>query len=100
MLRGNVFKDDFGNRIKEQVDGEFIAIIGSISNDKPSIMCVVSKGLEDIASANIIISKLAPIIEGGGGGKKSIATAGGKNIKKLDEALSQSFKEIKGMLDV
>ena len=90
---------DFGDRIKDQVNDKFIAIIGSVFNDKPTIMCVVSKDLEDVSPANIIISKLAPIIDGGGGGKKSIATAGGKNIKKLDKALSQSFEIVKGILD-
>ena len=96
----NIFNiKDFGDRIKEQVNDKFIAIIGSVFNDKPTIMCVVSKDLEDLSPANIIISKLAPIIDGGGGGKKSIATAGGKNIKKLDKALGESFEIVKGILD-
>ena len=63
-------------------------------------MCVVSKDLEEIAPANVIVSKLAPIIEGGGGGKKNIATAGGKNVEKIDDALDQSFSLIKDLLEI
>jgi len=90
---------EFGDRIREHISGKFIAVIGSISNKKPMIMCVVSKDLEEIAPANVIVSKLAPIIEGGGGGKKNIATAGGKNVEKIDDALDQSFSLIKDLLD-
>ena len=36
---------------------------------------------------------------GGGGGKDSIATAGGKNIEKLDKALEQADSLIRKLLD-
>ena len=47
----------------------------------------------------ISVSSLAEIIDGGGGGKDSIATAGGKNIEKLDEALKKSVGLAKALLD-
>ena len=91
---------EFGDRINEFMNKEkFIAVIATISIGKPMIMCTVSDQLNDILPADLIISKIAPTIEGGGGGKKSMSTAGGKNINKIDEALTQSLQLIKDILD-
>ena len=91
---------EFGDRINEFINKEkFIAVIATISLGKPMIMCTVSDQLNDILPADLIISKIAPTIEGGGGGKKSMSTAGGKNINKIDDALTQSLQLIKDILD-
>jgi alanyl-tRNA synthetase len=90
---------DFGDRIREHCSGEFIAVIGTVLNDKPMLMCAVSSDIQDHIGANELVSSLAKVIDGGGGGKKSIATAGGKNIEKLDEALKQSVNLVKVLLD-
>ena len=63
------------------------------------LMCMVTKDLVDKISANKVISLLAPMIEGGGGGKDSMATAGGKKIDGLDEALATSQKIIEELLN-
>ena len=42
---------------------------------------------------------LAEIIDGGGGGKKSVSTAGGKDVSKLQEAIDKSILIIKEMID-
>ena len=90
---------DFGDRIREYCLESFIAVIGMVLNDKPMIMCVVSSDIQDKISAKELVSSLAEIIDGGGGGKDSIATAGGKNIEKLDEALKKSVSLAKALLD-
>jgi alanyl-tRNA synthetase len=69
--------------------GSGIVVLGCKSNGKGHLIARVSddfvkKGL----SANQIISDLAPIIDGSGGGKPSGAQAGGKNPEKLNEALA------------
>ena len=90
---------DFGDRIREYCSKSFIAIIGTVLNNKPMLMCVVSSDIQDHIGAKELVSSLAEIIDGGGGGKDSIATAGGKDINKLDEALEQSDNLIKTLLD-
>ena len=89
---------EFGDRLREQLNEKFIAVIGSVFNNKPILMCINSKELEDIIPANLIISKIAPVIGGGGGGKKNIATAGGKDMSKIDDALQKSAELIKETL--
>ena len=64
------------------------AVIGTVSNGKPVIMAAgtdeaVAKGFH----AGNIIKAIAPYIQGGGGGKATMAQAGGKNVDGLDAAL-------------
>ena len=70
-----------------------------ILKDKPMLVCSVSSDIQDKIGANDIIAPLAKIINGGGGGKKSIATAGGKLINKLDDALKESSDLIKDFIN-
>ena len=90
---------EFGDRIRDYSPSNTVAVIGTISNNKPMLMCMVTKDLVDKISANKVISLLAPMIEGGGGGKDSMATAGGKKIDGLDEALATSQKIIEELLN-
>ncbi len=90
---------DFGSSICDKFSENFIAVIGTIIKDKPMLVCVVSRKLQEILGANEIIIPLAKIIDGGGGGKKSVSTAGGKDVSKLQEAIDKSILIIKEMID-
>ena len=90
---------EFGFNIKEFCSTSFIAVVGAILKDKPMLVCSVSPDIQDKIGANDIIAPLAKIINGGGGGKKSIATAGGKLINKLDDALKESSDLIKDLIN-
>ena len=57
--------DLFRNRLKESS----IIVIGTIINKKPNLMCAVTDDLICKVSASDIIKKIAPIIDGSGGGK-------------------------------
>ncbi len=70
-----------------------LVVLGCRSDGKGHLIVRISddfvkKGLD----AKKLISELAPIIEGSGGGKPSGAQAGGKNPKKLSEALENVKK--------
>jgi alanyl-tRNA synthetase len=55
---------------------------------------LVKKGLK----AGDIVKEIAPIVDGGGGGRPQMAQAGGKNPAKIDEALAKAEKLIKEKL--
>jgi len=55
---------------------------------------LVAKGLK----AGDIVREIAPIVDGGGGGRPQMAQAGGKNPKKIDEALARAGEIIKQKL--
>ncbi|UCF15895.1 MAG: alanine--tRNA ligase, partial [Phycisphaerales bacterium] len=55
---------------------------------------LVKKGLK----AGDIVKEIAPIVDGGGGGRPQMAQAGGKNPKKIDAALARAVEFIKAKL--
>ena len=57
-------------------------------------MCAITDDLVSVINASEISKKIGKKIDGGGGGKKHIATAGGKNIMKIDDL----FKQINNFL--
>jgi alanyl-tRNA synthetase len=61
----------------------------SHTDDKVSIVAVVSDDLikEKKLSAGKIVGDIAKIVGGGGGGRPHLATAGGKDVAKIDDAL-------------
>ena len=68
--------------------GSSIIVLGTIFEDKPAFIAavtpdLVAKGFD----AGKIIREVAKVAGGGGGGKPTLAQAGGKDKSKLDEAL-------------
>jgi alanyl-tRNA synthetase len=55
---------------------------------------LVEKGM----SAGDVIKNIAPIVDGGGGGRPQMAQAGGKNPQKIGEALAKASEIIKEKL--
>jgi len=55
---------------------------------------LIAKGLK----AGDIVKEIAPIVDGGGGGRPQMAQAGGKNPKKIGDALSRASEIIKQKL--
>jgi alanyl-tRNA synthetase len=89
------FGDELRNKIKNGVG----VLISQIEN-KVGIVCVVSDDLikEKKLSAGEIVGEIAKILGGGGGGKPHLATAGGKDVSKINEALAQAESIIKKSL--
>lgn len=73
--------------LKREVENLVLLIAANI-NDKPMLTVMLSDELvKDGLNANEIIRKMAGAIKGGGGGQPFYATAGGKDLAGLDEAL-------------
>jgi alanyl-tRNA synthetase len=65
-----------------------IVVLGTVYQDKPAFLAAVTPDLiEKGYNAGKIVKEVAGVAGGSGGGKASLAQAGGKDKKKLDEAL-------------
>lgn len=82
--------DELRNKMKSGV-GFLIAQV----EDKVQMLCVVTDDLikDKKISAGKIVGEAAKLVGGGGGGRPHMATAGGKDVEKIDEAL-EKFSEI------
>ena len=69
-------------------DEDRVTLLAGVTDD------LIKKGLK----AGDIVKQIAPLVEGGGGGRPQMAQAGGKNPKKLDDALKKASKIIKEKL--
>lgn len=76
-----------------------VVILGTVGEDKVSLVAAVSKDLSQRLPANTIIQKIAPLIGGGGGGRADFAQAGGNQPEKLSSALEQSRKILEKLLE-
>ncbi len=81
--------------------GSGVGLLASIIDEKVALVCVVSDDL--IKSKNLqagkIVGVVAKQLNGGGGGKPHLATAGGKDVAKLDETLKNFSDIVKGMIN-
>ncbi|TES82799.1 MAG: alanine--tRNA ligase, partial [Dehalococcoidia bacterium] len=65
-----------------------IVVLGTIYQDKPAFLAAVTPDLVAKGyDAGKIVKQVAGVVGGSGGGKPGLAQAGGKDKKKLDEAL-------------
>ena len=77
--------------LKQQLQN-FLIVIGANISGKPSVAIalsedvVASKGLD---AGQIIKQQVAPLIKGGGGGQKTLATAGGQDASNLKQVIEK-----------
>jgi len=69
-------------------DGDKVTLLAGVTDD------LVKKGLK----ADDIVRAIAPIVEGGGGGRPQMAQAGGKKPEKIEEALARAKELIRETL--
>jgi alanyl-tRNA synthetase len=79
-----------GDRLR-QIDVNVVGATAAIIDGKVNIVAVVSDNLikQKGLDAGKIAKDIAKIVGGGGGGKPHLATAGGKDVSRLNEAMSQ-----------
>ncbi|MDP2159339.1 MAG: alanine--tRNA ligase [Flavobacterium sp.] len=72
-------------------------VLATAEDNKPMLTCYISKEL--VASHNLnagqVVRELGKYIQGGGGGQPFFATAGGKNVDGIKEALEKAVDFIK-----
>ncbi len=95
-----ILKDADGNtlrqmadRFRQQYPQNGVAVLGSVQDEKPLIVALVTDDLVKRGlHAGELVKHVAQWVGGGGGGKPNLAQAGGKDPAKLPEAL-QSVPE-------
>ena len=65
-----------------------IVVIGGVRESKVTLLAGVTSSLAKTYSAGQLISHLAPMVGGRGGGKPEMAQGGGSNVECLDDALA------------
>jgi len=75
-----------------------VVVLGFAEGDKATLLAGVTDDLTSKIGAADLLKQIAPIIDGGGGGRPNMAQAGGKNPEKLDEALVKAAEIIKTKL--
>ncbi len=75
-----------------------VIVLGVAEGDKATLFAAVTDDLTGKIGAGEILKQIAPIIDGGGGGRPNMAQAGGKKPDKLDDALAKAAEIIKTKL--
>lgn len=75
--------------IIKDIDAEAIVVMAGVADAKPALCVMIPQSLVDERKwdAGAMVREAAKEIQGGGGGQKTLATAGGKNVDGIDKAL-------------
>lgn len=89
---------DLAFQIAGEVTESFIFIGATNEGGKPNLTLMLSRDLVESKgwNASNILRSAAKYIQGGGGGQPHFATAGGKRVEGLDEAVQQILSETVG----
>jgi alanyl-tRNA synthetase len=80
---------DFAFKLRKMHGNDMVAILGANVKGKPQLSIILSDNLvkERNINASEIVREAAKYMQGGGGGQPFFATAGGKNLAGLDDAI-------------
>ena len=93
-IKGNMQQLRRLSNILRQHLPQVVIVLGAGEGSKANLFASVPQDLFSKIDANFIIQKLAPFIDGKGGGKKEAAQAGGGKVGGVAQALSQVEKVI------
>jgi len=78
-----------GDLIKERL-GSVLVVLGAVYSEQANFVAMVTPDLVKRGlHAGEIVKQVAAVVGGGGGGRAEMGQAGGKDKKKLDDALKQ-----------
>jgi alanyl-tRNA synthetase len=84
--RGSALRD-LSDRVRRQESAKAV-ILASADEGKLALVVNLDKSVTDRIDAVTLVRELGPIIGGGGGGRPTLAEAGGKNAGNLRDALT------------
>ncbi len=83
---------ELGDSLKEKI-GEGVIVLASVTDGKVQLMATATDGvMKKGAHAGNLITGIAKLVGGGGGGRPNMAMAGGKDAAGVDAALAEAEK--------
>lgn len=89
---------NLGDQMRDKVGG-VVVLAAVIGGEKISILTMATKdAVAKGVHAGNVVKAVAKVCGGGGGGRPDMAQAGGKDLAKLDEALSSAWDVIEAQI--
>ncbi|HKU59157.1 MAG TPA: alanine--tRNA ligase [Gaiellaceae bacterium] len=83
---------DLSDQLRQQ-EAALAVVLASVDEGKVSLVVNLDKSLEGLDAVKIV-RELGPIIGGGGGGRPTLAEAGGKNVDAVRDALAAGLDKL------
>jgi alanyl-tRNA synthetase len=89
---------DDPTRLRELADqlrdrlGSGVVVLAARQNGQVRLLAAVTKDLTNVVHAGKMISAIAPIVGGKGGGRPDMAQAGGTDVNQIEAALSRAVE--------
>jgi len=84
---------NWGDLIKDKIKSGIVVLGTELDNGKVALLAMVTDDLAQKGyNAGNIIKSIVPIVDGKGGGKKTMAQAGGQKADKLNQALEKVYE--------
>jgi alanyl-tRNA synthetase len=80
---------DLSDRLKQR-QAPAAVVLGSRENGTVHLVANFDQAVAERVSAGDVVREIAPIVGGGGGGRPTMARAGGKQPERLDDALARA----------
>jgi alanyl-tRNA synthetase len=77
--------------------GSGVVVLGMESGGKATLLVAVTDDVAERVNAGAVVRELAPIVGGRGGGKPTLAQAGGPDADRLDEALRKAPEVVESL---
>ena len=87
---------NLADQLKDKIKSG-IVVLGSTVDAKVMLIAVVTKDLTDRYHAGNIITQVAAVVGGRGGGRPDLAQAGGSQPQKLNQALEKAYEVVEQM---
>ena len=89
---------DLGDQLKEKL-GDGVVVLASVNDGKVNLMATATdEAQKKGAHAGNLIKAIAALVGGGGGGRPSMAQAGGKNPAGVDDAIKEAAKVVESQI--
>ena len=91
---GEVLKD-LAFALRQRISERLVMVVGNVFDGKPTLSVMLSDDMVTMgADAGATVREAAKLMNGGGGGQKHYATAGGKNIDGVEAAMAKAIEMI------
>lgn len=78
--------------LKNDLGNDYVVVLAANINGKPNVAVMLSDSVvaeKQLEAPAIIKQHIAPLIKGGGGGQKTLATAGGQDASNLEQVIEK-----------